>query len=328
MSLFNISLGDIAVDIFFITSGFLITASLLSIDNMLGFVWARLLRIYPAIIVATLLTVFILGPIVTDKDVLSYITHIETIKYLVKNLIVFLNVEFKLPGVFENNPYPYAVNGSLWTLPHELRMYFILLVLSLIFSCISSNLGDKIRIIGLTVISIAATLFHVFDLYFGVFNGESLRLFSMFFIGVFYFLHKDKIKLSGFVFSLFVTVLFTTTWFPDAFFLIYVLCIPYLVFYLAYIPSGPIRRFNKLGDFSYGVYIYAFPIQQLVIFCYKDVSVFDMIIYASVTTLFISVLSWYWVEKKALSYKNSYVKIENIVCKIRVKLNAVKAPID
>jgi peptidoglycan/LPS O-acetylase OafA/YrhL len=92
---------------------------------------------------------------------------------------------------------------------------------------------------------------------------------------------------------------------------------PYIVFYVVYLPKGKILNFNKLGDCSYGLYIYAFPIQQLIIHYYTGASILEVTVYSSIFTLILALISWHFVEKKALSYKNSYTLIEKNISKLK-----------
>ena len=82
---------------------------------------------------------------------------------------------------------------------------------------------------------------------------------------------------------------------------------------LAYIPSGAIRGFNKYGDYSYGMYIYAFPIQQSVAALIPGISVLAMIVISFIITFILAFISWHVVEKKMLKYKDKYVYIENLM---------------
>ena len=116
---FGITLGTIAVDIFFITSGFLVTSSMLNRKRAMDFIWARVLRIFPALFAMLLITVFVLGPIFTTRSLTSYLMDHSTLTYLTKNSLLFTDIAYTLPGVFESNPYKRAVNGSLWTMPFE-----------------------------------------------------------------------------------------------------------------------------------------------------------------------------------------------------------------
>lgn len=87
-------------------------------------------------------------------------------------------------------------------------------------------------------------------------------------------------------------------WQADVFFVLYCLVLPILLLLLAYVPQGNIRRFNQSGDYSYGIYIYAFPVQQLIVTAIPGVSVPVMIGLSFVITLLLAMLSWHLIEKK------------------------------
>src|SRR5688572_1487341 len=119
--------GGIAVDVFFVISGFLIAASL-ERNRLTHYLAARALRIFPAQIVCVLLCVFVLGPLLTT--VADYWSSPQTWKYLWKN-ITLGRTQYFLPGVFEALPSK-AVNGSLWSLPIEFRLYLLLGLLAVL----------------------------------------------------------------------------------------------------------------------------------------------------------------------------------------------------
>jgi peptidoglycan/LPS O-acetylase OafA/YrhL len=125
----GISLGTMAVDIFFITSGFLVTASLVTRVSTLEYLCARALRIFPALLVMVLLTAFGLGLYFTTVPISSYLSSSETYWYILKNSTLITGVYYFLPGVFEHNPFKGSVNGSLWSMVHEVRCYIILAIL-------------------------------------------------------------------------------------------------------------------------------------------------------------------------------------------------------
>jgi peptidoglycan/LPS O-acetylase OafA/YrhL len=99
----------------------------------------------------------------------------------------------------------------------------------------------------------------------------------------------------------------------DLFFIVYSLFLPYIIFYIVYVPSGQIRKFNIMGDYSYGIYIYAFPIQQTMAALVPGISVTTMIVYSFGFTLIMSILSWHLIEKRFLKMKGTYIFIENMV---------------
>lgn len=304
--------GDIAVDIFFITSGFLITSSYLSNKGLFAFVWARALRIYPALIVAIIFCVSI-GAWFTVLSTQEYFSSLQTYKYIIKNAILFFNIEYTLPGVFLNVPAPSAVNGSLWTLPHEVKMYALLTII-LGFTAYISRWLKFITIRNITLlVGIFSMGFHIFNHFYEVLTTPFIRLFAMFFVGAAFYTWGDKVRLSSKWFAFGLPLLLASSFNKDLFFIFYCLSLPILVLYLAYVPSGRIRKFNKIGDYSYGIYIYAFPVQQSLAAIVPNISVAEMVIFSFLVTLFLSVLSWHLIEKKCLKLKGKYLLIENFV---------------
>jgi peptidoglycan/LPS O-acetylase OafA/YrhL len=83
-----------------------------------------------------------------------------------------------------------------------------------------------------------------------------------------------------------------------------------LVLALAYLPGGFIRHFNRFGDYSYGLYIYAFPVQQSIAALIPGVGVAAMIALSFVVSLLLSIMSWHLIEKRALALKGSYAKVQ------------------
>lgn len=115
------SIGTLGVLIFFAISGYLNAQSMLKSRSFQHFMWRRILRIYPAQIVCVLFCLA-LGAVVTSATAFEYWRH--TIDFTWRNMVLFLGVRHDLTGVFLDNPLPKAVNGSIWTLPHEVRIYF------------------------------------------------------------------------------------------------------------------------------------------------------------------------------------------------------------
>jgi len=135
LSQYGITFGYLAVDIFFITSGFLVARSLMIRQDIISFATARALRIFPALIVAVLFSVFVVGLAFTTLPADAFLKHPAVSTYLFNNITLVLQpTAFVLPNVFESNPYKQSVNGSLWTLPWEMNMYILLGMLgSLVF---------------------------------------------------------------------------------------------------------------------------------------------------------------------------------------------------
>ncbi len=298
----GITLGTIAVDVFFITSGFLVTASLLNRQNTIEFIWARFLRIFPAMFVMLILTVFGLGLVFTSIPWQDYLSHSQTWIYFVKCATLIAGVEYNLPGIFENNPWKNAVNGSLWTMPYEVRMYSILAVF-----WVALGVFPRFRAKTLTWVILICSLiagFLVIGIHFT--SGQEnqfVRLFFMFFTGASFFILKEHIVLSRRIFWFFLISLCFSMFSKNAFFVIYLITIAYCLFYISYIPSGIIRKYNQLGDYSYGLYIYAFPVQQSIMALFPETTVITMILFSLPIALSLAALSWHLLERKALGLK-------------------------
>lgn len=293
----------IGVDVFFIVSGFLVTSSYFSRNNILAFLWARILRIYPALILNTVFCVLVIGTYFTTLNIQEYLFNDQTLKYLIKNSVLFWNVEFNLPGVFTSNPYKEAVNGSLWTLPFEVKLYVILACILILLAYLGRRfkfISVRYIILFLCIFSLGLNLFYIFN------NDDShhfVRFFSLFFSGAALFTWQDKIYLSP-KWVLFVLIILSVSAIDKhLFYVVYSLLLPYFVLCAAYLPSGKIRKFNLIGDFSYGIYIYTFPVQQSIAKIVPHISVPEMMALSFFVTLFFAALSWHLIEKRFLKMK-------------------------
>ncbi|MDP4536358.1 acyltransferase [Alkalimonas collagenimarina] len=315
-SLVGISLGTVAVDLFFISSGFLIAGSLFNRKNLTNFVKARVLRIYPALAICLLLTVLILGPIFTTLPLSHYFTNSQTYIYFFKNLILFFGEEATLPGVFAGLPWPNTVNGSLWTLPFEVRAYALLVIVGLLLHFCEMRwirLPTKVIYLLIPIIGMGLYLFNHFYKIFPVwyFGSEYARLFSMFFIGVAYYKYQEKIPLSHTLFAVSAILLCISSLHSDSFFVVYNLSLSYVLFYLAYVPTGIIRKFNQYGDYSYGIYIYAFPVQQAVMYVNPDIVFLNFLCVSLFITFIFAYLSWQFIEERSLKLKSKTLRLFN-----------------
>lgn len=103
------------------------------------------------------------------------------------------------------------------------------------------------------------------------------------------------------------SLLLSTLFSKDMFFLIYVLSISYILLFIAYVPAGLIRGYNKAGDYSYGTYIYAYPIQQSIVALSPGIAPLPMFLMSAFVTLLLAVCSWHFIERRALGLKGWYV---------------------
>lgn len=307
----SMSIGKLAVAIFFIISGYLIAKSWMSHPQPTRFLWSRFLRIVPGLIGVALVSVFLLGPSITSLPLYDYFHSAMTWGYF--GIVTVYGIVFNLPGVFANNPYPDAVNGSIWTLPMEVNMYLVVLALGVL-----GLIYKKRFLLFITVSSIF--LYAVTSLHFFTFTGPIVTFLTtigfvsvlspitnfysiVFLMGTLFLVYKDKIPFDLRLLALAIVVWcisLITPYFEIATFL----CIPYIVLYISFMPTKYIKSVSKYGDFSYGLYIYAFPVQQTLAHFLKGISIYEMFILAVPITFVFAYLSWNLIESKALRLKN------------------------
>ncbi|HHW4681261.1 MAG TPA: acyltransferase family protein, partial [Xylella taiwanensis] len=264
-----------------------------------------MLRIWPALIVVTSVTTLFLGPIVSTEPINHYFINPKTWDYF---RILKLIIRYELPGVFVTNPFPNAVNGSLWTIPIEFRWYLILMALGMV-----GLLRNRLLLL-IAVIALAVFVFVIKDaqnnqdwklhLQLGVFfcYGIYLYYFRSFFTA-----HTASILLalgivSGLLFSI------------DQKYTALFLLLPALVIRFGIAATPFIRHAGRYGDISYGVYLYAFPVQQTIIFLFKDhLIMWSALALSTAVTVIFALLSWHLVESPALQLKKRYfVKSKDI----------------
>lgn len=287
------SLGRLGVNIFFIISGFLITKSWLDKPIVFTFFKKRFLRIFPGLCSAVIFGAFVIGPLVTSLSLKEYILNPQTFNYLQTMILVPpLHFAFtSLPGVFVDNHTPNFVNGSLWTLFAEVIMYLLIVILGLLGIYKKRNI--VILICGVSI------LFYFFI----PILTEFSKLGIFFLFGSIIYLFRDKIifnnKLAFLFFLLWVFSFNTSMGLFVNFF-----SLSYLIIYVAFIRIPLINNFSKYGDFSYGMYIYAFPIQQSILHFYSNnITLWSFSFYTILITFLVAFLSWKYIEKPSLKLK-------------------------
>lgn len=289
--------GTIAVDVFFVASGFLVTASLLGSGSLAAYLRARALRIFPALWVATLLTVLAAALCLAAVPAVELLAQRGTRSYLLKNLTLLFGVRTTLPGVLENVPFAGVLNGSLWTLPYELRLYLALAGLWLL-------LPRRAAELGLAVPLLAASCMAAHLLLGPERSSDGLRFTALFMAGAALQLWRERVRLDARgVGAALVLLAASALWHVRAFHVAYHLLLPWLVVVLAHAPCGPLRAYNRVGDYSYGTYIYAFPVQQACIAAVPGLTAWGLLPLSLAATLALAVLSWHLVEKPALRLK-------------------------
>lgn len=287
--------GDIAVDIFFVVSGFMITGSYLRRQHLGDFLWARVLRIFPAFLFCLVTSAFILGAVYTTLPLGAYLSDHGVHQYVTQNLKLQTHMIWDLPGVFIHNPERTTVNGAIWTLPAEFRMYLWVALVGVL-----GVLSRKWLCTFLLLVLIACGIFQPTHLLW-VPILAFLRLAGYFAIGVFCYIHRHRVPM-GWPYAatlvLVAYVLRPTILYPYAF----ALALSAFVFAFAY--CIPWHGFNRFGDYSYGIYLWGFPMQQVIAHYLPTVSPIKNALLAFPLALTIAVFSWYAIERPALKLKS------------------------
>ncbi|WP_051774993.1 acyltransferase family protein [Paenibacillus tyrfis] len=311
--------GALAVATFFVISGFLITQSYERSRNLSNYFKARFLRIFPGLAVALLFSAFVIGPSFTSLTLKEYFFHSQTYVYL-KSVFLF-PLRWNLPGVFEANIYKGAVNGSLWTIPFEVICYLIVVFLGIIgflrYKKIVLFLFVGCFYYYLFQATISIEITHIF----GLEINKMIELFWYFSVGMLIYLYRNFIPLNKYLAMICIIMLSVSLLF-GGFKELFVFFGSYLIFYFGFNSQIKLSSFSKYGDFSYGLYIYAFPVQQSVTYLFGGKMTAELnFIISFFITLILAVFSWHLIEKHALKLKKfSLLKnndSENILKKIK-----------
>lgn len=285
---------------FFSLSGFLVAASLNRTPTIRKFLWLRLIRIYPALTVEVLLSAVVLGALITTVPLQQYFTDPLFLKYLL-NTIGWIH--FELPGVFVDNPFPNIVNVSLGTVPAEQKCYILLAGLAFVTLTKRPRLLMMLFIAATIVFSIATFYMDLPGRYPA--NARSPHLVSFFLAGVLLNLCKEFVPFSKvlFVLSALVGALFL---YSDHYIFLASLPVAYVTVWLGLQQPKKIPVVMD-GDYSYGIYLYAAPIQQAVWHWTEFGRTYaGNIILTIIFVSMFSVFSWHVIEKPMLRFKKYF----------------------
>ena len=299
-SLTGHSLGEHAVQVFFFLSGILVAQSFDRSRSMLDFVSGRILRIFPGLIVCVLLTALALGPLVSMLEPSRYFTDPQVLRYIARTLSLSTG-SAPLPGVFESHPLPAIVNMSLWTLKYEVLCYA---GLALAGAC--GLFKPAWRTVTTALLAVFLALIFIeqpkaIETYTAI---DNIRYFALFFgMGTLAYLVRAWLPIHGGVvvplFALFTFALGTR--FGE---LATALFFGYATLWVATLSFGPLRALTNRYDLSFGAYIYACPIQQMLI---EKLPGSDPLLAAALAMIIVlpaALLSWVLVERPALKQRS------------------------
>ena len=302
-----------AMPMFFALSGFLITGSAGRL-KLKDFLINRSLRIVPALAVDIFVSALVIGTLCTSQPLHDYFSDKKFAHYFL-NIIGFIHYE--LPGVFIANPFPGQVNGSLWTVPFEIGCYAIMSGL-IILGAVKSKKRMIAAAIGFTAFYYALYFYTPApvpenSLLKYMYNFVSERgnfLYFYFITGALVYVFRYQIPYSGKLAAVTsMLVLFSGLELmalggvkP----LLLALPVSYLIAYIG-LQSIPKMPLYSRGDYSYGIYLYAYPLQQLLVLLFPGrFSVIPHFICSTLLVTIVAMISWHCVEKPILRIRKKF----------------------
>lgn len=286
------SIQTIGVYIFFVVGGYFIAQSWLNDKSIIKYTLKRIFRIWPSLIAVVTISIFVLEPCFTKLPLRLYFRHCWI---YASNILLYIS--YSLPGVFENNIYPNAVNGSLWTLPIEVAMYVFV---PAYFAIIGSVHSDKLRhglVLAITVFLCSLDLYFLHApcslVIYATDLISAVHMLPFYFIGmtVKYFensserfnacVHRtDNLPLAALL--LLLSCAFDVNEIYSR--IVLYVVVPYMVFAIGYAPSSVLKRIGSKAEITYGIYLCSFPIQQ----CLSAVLIENNKYYDSTVMVFVS----------------------------------------
>ena len=304
--------GRIAVDLFFILSGFLIAASYERSSSALSYLKKRVARIYPGFILLCLLTVTVVLPLAHGR--VAGATFSEKAFNVIVNTLQLRNIP--ADGAFPNNPAKWDVNGSLWSIAFEFWCYVGVMLLGLT-GLLRLKKFLLTTFIGSLAVSILFAHFkwNVSGAILGQIFGYPpfwARLLPMYLAGVVFYRFRQEIPFSPKLVIAALIAMVVAFRAPLGYAALFPIAGTYLVMCFSFAPSIRLHGAAHYGDFSYGTYLYGFPIQQLILQAFgRPVSPLVLFACAAPATLVVAAMSWYTVEKRFLqaAHKKSAKRI-------------------
>jgi peptidoglycan/LPS O-acetylase OafA/YrhL len=285
------------VPAFFALSGFLVTGSALRLRATAPFLTFRVLRILPALLVEVTLSALILGALFTTLPNESYFSDPQFFRYF-GNIVGLIT--FHLPGVFESN-YVSIVNGNLWTLPAEFDCYLITAAFMIT--------GLAYNRVALTAIMVVVTIVLVGLNTFSDFAVTPEQLFPhtvtyYFFVGMLFYHWREYVSARW---ELFALAAIGSYVFLNFFHTIYLapIFVTYFTIFLG-VKALPEFKWLRTRDYSYGIYLYGYPIIQALVACVPQLRGHGALVFilGAACTMAFAAMSWHVIERRALALKS------------------------
>lgn len=293
----------LAVNLFFIASGFLVSKSMLYREDISDYTSARALRIYPALIVHVLFVMFIMGPFVTNMPIWAFFTDPQFYTQPLQ-VLSFYKTDMIMPGALATNDEQIA-SGALWTLRYE--------VLAYIGTAIAFSLGLMkhkwmllAQFVGFAVLWIGAHVSGLYDqvpatiqaiLRFGICYGLGAAIYA----------YREKLSFHILGIPVIGAIAALTNGTP-VFEILTDVWLAYIVFWAAYVIIPQLNGLKKLSDTSYGIYIYHWCILQWIFYVMPGLNAWQLLGLTLIVTIILAQLSWHFVEKPMLTRKSKFAE--------------------
>ncbi len=298
---FHYTFSYMAVNLFFIASGFLVTKSMLYRGDIAEYSSARLLRIYPALALHVLFVMFIMGPFVTSLPLREFFTHPDFLSQPLK-VLSFYKTEMELPNALEGNNETLA-SATLWTLRYEVLAY-IGTAVAFALGLMRKKWMLLAQFVAFAVAWVAINGLGLFDALPA--TGKNLLRFGVCYtLGAAIFAYRDRIRFHvlGLAIVGFATALTNGTPLLEV---MTAILLAYFVFWAAYVKVPSLNKLQSVSDISYGIYIYHWAIMQWLNHVFPTMGPWMLIAIGAPLTIAISIASWRYVEKPMLSSKKSF----------------------
>jgi peptidoglycan/LPS O-acetylase OafA/YrhL len=294
----------VGVKTFFVISGYLITQSWYRDPSLYRYFTRRALRILPGLFVVVAAAALLVGPIYTRLTLREYFSSPVTRDYF-GNCALYIH--YFLPGVFEHNTYPQAVNGSLWSLPAEVAMYLVVPPLWLLFHRLWRF---RLGVLAITIALAAAGLYFArvapiqpTPIVYGMSVTSFLEVSPYFMAGAVFYLFELRRFFDLQMALVVVTLAACATGGTVALEIVLLVALPYVVLSLALAAPARLHSAGRFGDLSYGVYLYGFPVQQMASATLGKLPPHVNFAICLPVVLAAAFASWHLVEKRALAWK-------------------------
>lgn len=293
--------GYLAVFVFFVVSGFLISRSFDKNSNITQYLLARALRIYPALLAALVFCVIPIGLTFSSLSPSEYIKNPQIWHYITDNLL--FKSSFQLPGLFTTNPESSSVNGSLWSLRYEVYAY-ILVVLFGWIGLLNHRATFNAVILLMALLYTKAPV--GFLLVPGYWDAPFFMPILGFSFGMFAYVNRSWVpcKMSHIAVAFIIYYFYKNS---EWVFLIYTTTIGYLTLALSFHPKLQLGLVKK-NDYSYGIYVYSFPIQQTLLLIFPKIDPLPHFFTSLLIVVPLSMLSWHFLEQPSLRLKKYFLQ--------------------